>query len=513
MLVALVLLALVPRLWRGTRTAVWVAIFALAFLAVLKLLHGLEFGETALEVGLAGLLFGWRRAFPVGSRNRPRPVLMCAGVGAWALAYCAVLAGPLGSGHRHTIRRALHHAIREALRVSLGQPHLSGLWLLLIEVLIGCAVAISVLAVRSLLRPAAGGEGHREEEYRAARAIAERCGEDSLSPFILRPDKAFHFAAEGVLAYRVIGETAVISGDPIAPEGAAPRVLASFLELARERGWQVTVWGASARHLDGYRALGLRAVCVGEEAFVDPARFTLEGRRVRKLRQSVHRVDRRDWRITVREGHDIDTSLEREMDALEGAWRAGRRRVLGFAMGMGAFKAELRVRDLYLLARSPEGELRAVMRFVAHCGKLSLDTMRRVGETPNGLNEALVSRALEVARDRAVLEVSLNYAGLAHLVRAEVVGGRTTPCLNRLVLRLLGRRFQLERLVRFNEKFLPEWRPRFLIYESRGAFARSAVRVLQAEGYLPQPRPVRLPGQWRPLRRALPGPAHANAAG
>ena len=102
---------------------------------------------------------------------------------------------------------------------------------LLIEALIGCAVAISVLAVRSPLRPAAGGEGHGEEGYRAAGAIAERCGEDSLSPFILRPDKAFHFAAEGVLAYRVIGETAVISGDPIAPQGAAPRVLASFREL------------------------------------------------------------------------------------------------------------------------------------------------------------------------------------------------------------------------------------------------------------------------------------------
>ena len=35
------------------------------------------------------------------------------------------------------------------------------------------------------------------------------------------------------------------------------------------------------------------------------------------------------------------------------------------------------------------------MRFLAHRDKLSLDTMRRVGETPNGLNEALVCHALE----------------------------------------------------------------------------------------------------------------------
>ena len=65
-------------------------------------------------------------------------------------------------------------------------------------------------------------------------------------------------------------------------------------------------------------------------------------------------------------------------------------------MAMGEFESGVRPRDLYLLARSPEGELRAVMRFIAHRGKLSLDTMRRVGETPNGLNEALVCRALEL---------------------------------------------------------------------------------------------------------------------
>ena len=74
---------------------------------------------------------------------------------------------------------------------------------------------------------------------------------------------------------------------------------------------------------------------------------------------------------------------------------------------------------IYLLARSPDGELGAVMRFVMYAGNLSLDTMQRVGATPNGLNEALVARALAVARERGIPEVSLNYAGLAHLVRGE----------------------------------------------------------------------------------------------
>jgi lysyl-tRNA synthetase class 2 len=403
--------------------------------------------------------------------------------------------------------------IGHALRSSASQRQLSADWSSLLELLIAIAGVASVLAVRSLLRPAGGGSGHTEHEYRAARAIVDVHGVDSLSPFVLRPDKALQFAAGGVLAYRVIGETAIVSSDPVAPDDTAPDVLSRFVELARRRGWRIALWGASARHLDAYRRQGMRTICVGEEAFVNPQQFTLEGRAVRKLRQSVHRVERRGWEIFAREGRELDRALETEIDDLEEAWRARQPRLLGFAMGMGSFAPDVRADDLYVLARSPEGELGAVMRFVAHCGKLSLDTMRRVGETPNGLNEALVCRALELARERGVGEVSLNYAGLAHLVRGQPSHNRAVDYLARLMLAMLRRRFQMDRLVRFNEKFSPEWRPRYLVYESRGGLPLTVMRVLQAEGYIPQGRKLKLASSRRILPRVVPRPPQAKRAG
>ena len=219
---------------------------------------------------------------------------------------------------------------------------------------------------------------------------------------------------------------------------------------------------------------------------MDPAVFSLEGRRVRKLRQSVHRVERRGWRIVVREGRDIDRAVEAEIDAVEATWRETRDRLLGFAMSMGEFEPGVRPDDIYALAWSPDGELRAVMRFVSHSVNLSLDTMRRVGETPNGLNEALVCHALEFARARGIREVSLNYAGLGHLVRERRSGGWLSRTLTGTLIKVLQGRFQMDRLVLFNEKFVPRWRPRYLIYETRAGLPRCMLRVLQAEGYLPQ---------------------------
>jgi lysyl-tRNA synthetase class 2 len=154
------------------------------------------------------------------------------------------------------------------------------------------------------------------------------------------------------------------------------------------------------------------------------------------------------------------------------------------------------------------------MRFAAYVGGLSLDTMHRLGETPNGLNEALVCRALEVAREARVSEVSLNYAGLAHLVRGRF--GRTrTRIAARLLLPLLQSHFQMTRLVRFDEKFHPEWRARHLLYESPAALPRAVLRVLQAEGYLPEVSRVRARAGIRAgiPRRALPATPQADATG
>ncbi len=507
LLAGFALLVLAPNILRGTRLAVPLAIGALGLLSLLDGSAPVAVGAGAMAIGLALVFtFSWRE-FPLGARNRAHPGLILGASAAWLLAYLAVLADPLMTVHGRTIRGALHQALRHVFHA----PHqLSDAWLLLVELLIACGAATSLLALRSLVRPAAVRAPHSDFEYRNARAVVDRHGEDSLAPFILRSDKSFHFHGDGVLAYRVIGETAVISGDPVAPDGQAADVLRDFRKHARKQGWGLALWGASSRNLAAYRELGLHALQAGEEAFVAPAAFTLEGRPVRKLRQSVHRVQRRGWAITALDGRDLDEAGGLEINALDGAWRKTKRRLLGFAMGTGPCEADVRPDDLYFLARSPAGELRAAMRFVTHGGKLSLDTMRRLEDTPNGLNEALVCKALEVARERGVPEVSLNYAGLAHLARDRASGGRGPKALNRLVLRILKRHFQMDRLVRFNEKFSPEWRPRYLVYESRLGLPRTILRVLQIEGYLPRHRS--LSSRSLGLARLVPRGLRADAA-
>ncbi len=445
---------------------------------------------TAVGMGVALLISAVVDRSPPAYRSRARArrtrstltIIGWAALG-WALVVAVSVVVPGAS-----IIRSAHalHRVGGSTAVVLAGEHLVVPSPMVVDLLVGGALVCSMLAIRSLRRSAPIGSGASAESFMRACAIVNEHGEDSLSPFILRPDKSFEFAGDGVVAYGVVRDTVVVSADPVGPESAATAAFAQLLQHARRAGLGVAVYGASERHLDTYRALGLRALQVGEEAVVDPAAFSLDGRRVRKLRQSVHRVERRGWRIVVREGRDIDRGLEAEIDAVEAAWRASRERLLGFAMSMGEFEPGVRPADVYALAWSPDGRLHAVMRFVSLGSNLSLDTMRRVGETPNGLNEALVCHALAFARARGVREVSLNYAGLGHLVRERRSGGWVSRSLSAALIKALQGRFQMDRLVVFNAKFGPRWRPRYLIYETRAGFPRCMLRVLQAEGYLPQ---------------------------
>ncbi|HEY0516154.1 MAG TPA: phosphatidylglycerol lysyltransferase domain-containing protein [Solirubrobacteraceae bacterium] len=472
---------------RGKRRAANAAIVMLAGLAVLHAAKGLDYEESAVALALCALLYAARRSCNRGGSPGRGLVAATVAIGAVALAYTLNVALLLASDKAHSLGTAVTDAVgalaRGAWWFSSGRPSA-----IVLDVLLLVAVGAAIAFLHALLRPAEAATGHTAAEHERGAEIVARHGSDSLDPFALREEKTFFFSRGGMLAYRTLRETAVVSGDPIGPDGAGPRIVGDFLDFAAARGWDVVITAASGRLLDHYRALGLRTVCIGEEAVVDPARFSLEGRAIRKVRQSVARAERLGWTLDVVAGLDPASVLARELSAVEARWRAGRDRLYGFAMCLGRlWGAPEDTSAVYALGRGPGGELRAFIRFARCADSLSLDVMRRSGDEPNGLNEALIAHTIEWARERGVGEVSLNFAGFAHLMRAHARPSPVQQVLKWTLERAHGR-FQLERLMAFNNKFQPRWQRRFLVYQARTRLPLAVLRVLQAESYIRAPR-------------------------
>ncbi|MFE7808281.1 phosphatidylglycerol lysyltransferase domain-containing protein [Streptomyces sp. NPDC057430] len=147
-----------------------------------------------------------------------------------------------------------------------------------------------------------------EDDEVRLRALLDRHGErDSLGYFALRRDKAAVFSPSGKAAvtYRVVNGVSLASGDPVGDPEAWPGAIDAWLAEARAHAWVPAVMGASEEAEVIYGRHGLSALEPGDEAVVEVADFTLEGRAMRGVRQAHNRVRRAGYSVRVRRHGDI----------------------------------------------------------------------------------------------------------------------------------------------------------------------------------------------------------------
>jgi lysylphosphatidylglycerol synthetase-like protein (DUF2156 family) len=346
-------------------------------------------------------------------------------------------------------------------------------------------VLLGALGTRGLflwLRPYTDRARSVPAERRQAEALVHEHGTDSLAYFALRRDKSTFFSASGrsFLAYRVIAGTAIVTGDPIGDPAERVELIAEFRRVARAKAWRVAIAGASAEALPDYARLGFRSLYLGDEAYVRPDAFSLEGRPIRKVRQSVTRLAKAGYRVELLAPAEAGPDLRDDLRAVSEEWR-GRWPERGFTMAMDALFAY--PETMLAVAVDPDGRVGGFLQLVPTpaAGGYSLASMRRRRDTPNGLMEFLIVETIAWARAQSVSEVSLNFAVFAEYLRG-------TGVLRTILLRL-DRLFQLERLHSFNRKFFPEWRRRYFCFERWSDLPLAGLAYLHAESLLTPPGP------------------------
>ncbi len=488
------LLLVAPYLLKRRRRAWRAAVVLMLALGAFDLLKGLDVEEMLVTWAAAAILLGGRDAFrvrhdPVTLRSAiwRVPVLGLLGL---CLAAVAIAASP---GHPSV--GAILRETGDLLRWQPGPVHFARhaalhthfAWIPLTVHLIelGTLIAIAYVIFRPLAAP-------RSLPDPAARGLAAKLvrahGTDTLSFFKLRSDKQYYFSEDGsaFVGYRIENGVLLLSGDPVGPPAAIGPLLAELRAFADARGLKLGAVGASERLRPRYEQLGLRTLYLGDEAIMELERFSLEGRPIRKVRQSVTRLTKAGYEAELREVSELEPATIAEVERVLELGRQGAPE-RGFSMAMDSVAGRQCADTLVLLARDADGAIRGVLHFVPVYGRdaVSLSFMRRDPATPNGLTEFLVARGAELLRDRGLRELSLNFATFAKWMHSPA--RRHERVLGRLVA--LGNPFfQIESLYRFNAKFFPRWEPRYLVYEGALGLPRASLAAAWAEGQLPKPR-------------------------
>ena len=452
----LTLIWLSRSLARRRRRAWQLAVVLVVGLSIAHLVKGLDFEEALLTLVVLAALFRFRKRFDVpGDPLFVRPLVVTALACSTTAALVAVL----------------------DLRGFRGDR--------VEDLLAAASIVLGFRALHLWLRPISQRVRQSAEDRRLVRKLVRSHGTDSLAFFSLRRDKSYFFSPsrKSFVAYKVVGGCALVSGDPVGDKDELPQLLAEFQRVCRTRGWRLALLSVSAELLPTARSLGLRAIKIGDEAVVRPERFSLEGRGIRKVRQSVTRLGREGYGFRVVAAGDVDTPLREELERVSDAWR-GSNVERGFSMAMDD---QFREPDTFFAIAERNGTVGGFLHVVPSGRGFSLGAMRRRRDTPNGLMEYLIVELLGWARERDAEEISLNFCVFGDLLAREP--RNRLAAIARAVLRACDRLFQLERLLVFSRKFTPEWRPRYLCVERRSDLLLVGLAYLRVESLLTPPGP------------------------
>ncbi len=480
-------------LYRRRLRALWLAIALMVALGIFNLFKGLDFEEAIGDFLCAGLLWLGRGSFYV--RHDPLtlrsgllriPFVLAGGVGL-SIALVAVAA---------PARASPASVLRETGDLLLWQagPFTFHDEVARFDLAVGL-ISLAALAVTAylLFRPLAVPRALPDREVRkAAGDLVRAHGSDTLAYFKLRSDQHYFFSADksAFLGYLVESGVLLVSGEPVGPRSAIPELLEQLATFAECRGLRLAAVSVGEGMKPAFEQVGLRPFYIGDEAIVETSRFSLEGRAIRKVRQSVSRLEKAGYSAELRTVSELDDATSVALDSVSEAWR-GEKAERGFSMALGAIRREDQGDTVVVIASDESGGVRGFLHFVPSYGRaaMSLSSMRRDPDTPNGLTEFMVVKAIEFLREREVEEVSLNFAAFARLLHSPQ--GRLQRTLGRL-LSQADAVFQIERLYRFNAKFFPRWEPRYLMYEGSRSLPRVALATMWVEGQLPKPELSRL---------------------
>jgi len=366
-----------------------------------------------------------------------------------------------------------------------GHPHV------LVNALLGLFGALALMAAAIVLFASQRAENALTgEDESAIRGLLELYGKnDSLGYFATRRDKAVVFAPNGraAITYRVEVGVCLASGDPVGDPKAWPQAIDAWLALCETYGWAPGVMGASLAGAEAFRAAGLNALQLGDEAVLHPENFRLSGPDMRPVRQAVTRARRAGTTVRIRRHRELSSEEMADVIARADAWRDTETE-RGFSMALGRL-GDPADGDCLLVEAVCGDDVVAMLSLVPWgTNGVSLDLMRRAPHAPNGTVELMVSELCMQSENIGVSRISLNFAMFrSAFEQGAQLGAGPVARLWRALLVFFSRWWQLETLYRSNMKYQPEWVPRYACYEEARLVPRVGVASVIAEGFLVLP--------------------------
>jgi len=473
---AAMMLFLVRGLLRGYRSAYVLTMALFAASALAHPLKGGDYEEAVVSVVLMILLFGSRKVF---TRRGRVPLgwelALALGVASLAMYLVVGLAAfeklPFDSESWTTF--AYQAQTNRFLRAA-----------------VLLAVATILVVIRQSLRPVSEWITPKKEEIDRAEAFFHQHADSADALQVGGGDKAVWFwepgggDPAGVVLFQRSGDKLIVCKDPVlSPQGDPAALIGDLLTYAETMDVDVVFSMITGKWMAYLHDFGYHFLKVTKEAIVPLEGFTLEGGRNAGFRRTLREMDRAGIVFSFLEP-PFTTDIVDQLRAVSDAWLASKGgREMQFTPCY--FSPEYIQRNPVAVAREPGGRIIAFLNVLITRpgGEAALDFIRYIPGRVDNVMDFVIVQTLQLMSRQGYHSFSLGGAPMGD------VGLRSQSRLVERGMHLFSQRteglYNFQGLLKYKNKFHPEWSPRYMAYPKPWDWASSmvaALRLIQAGG-------------------------------
>jgi len=455
---------------RGIRLkidAAWYGSMLLLGLGTLaSLLKGFDWREASVLLLILLLMSPTRSYF-----QRQSSLLHMSFSKSWSAAIVMVLAGSIWLGFFAYRDASYAHELWWQFSYEDNAPRFLRALLLIavVTVSLGLARLLSVAPPHLPTKPSA------TELAEAQRLVGQ--GQQTQGFLALLGDKHLFWnpGRNAFIMYAITPQFWIAMGDPVGEPLACANLLWQFEEQADRFGAKAVFYQVSQEWLPHYLDLGLSLFKLGEEARVNLATFSLQGKRHDAQRSARNKFGKTGYVFEILSGAAVDAALP-SLRQISDAWLANKNtREKGFSLGF--FDEDYLRRTDVAVIKNGSGHIKAFANLwqTASHQELSIDLMRYDPDSPKGIMDFLFAELLLWGKAENYHWFSLGMAPLAGLERRPLA-----PLWHKIGATIfdMGDQFyNFEGLYEYKAKFLPQWQPRYLAAPAGLAMPRTLMAI------------------------------------